>query len=226
MDPMAMLALATVVFLATHYVASTPIRSLLVRGLGDNGYLGLHSLVSLVTLVWMIWAYAKTPFDRVWVGDEFKAWMLLLMPVSLVLVVCGLSIRNPTAVRQGNALKSMSEPHGILRVTRHPLMWGIAIWAFMHLVTRGDTASFIFFGGLLLLALSGSVMIDRRMDRNFGVDWMRFAAKTSNVPFAAIVQGRNQFKFEEIGWSRVVAGLALYVVLMALHPYVIGTRAY
>ena len=226
MDPMAMLALATVVFLATHYVASTPIRSLLVRGLGDNVYLGLYSLVSLVTLVWMIWAYARTPLERLWIGDEFKAWVWLLMPVSLVLVVCGLSIRNPTAVRQGNALKSMSEPRGILRVTRHPLMWGIAIWAFMHLVTRGDAAAIIFFGGLLLLALSGSVLIDRRMDRNFGVDWTRFSAKTSSIPFAAIVQGRNQFRFEEIGWRRVGAGLALFVVLMVLHPYLIGTRAY
>ena len=226
MDPMATLALATVVFLATHYVASTPIRSVLVRGLGDNGYLGLYSLVSLVTLVWMIWAYAKTPLDRIWIGDEFKAWMLLLMPVSLVFVVCGLSIRNPTAVRQGNALKSTGEPRGILRVTRHPLMWGIAIWAFLHMITRGDAASIIFFGALLLLGVSGAALIDLRMAKNFGADWTRFAAKTSNVPFAAIVQGRNQFKFEEIGWWRVLAGLALYVVLMYLHPYVIGTRAY
>jgi uncharacterized membrane protein len=87
MDPMAMLGLATVVFLATHYVASTPVRSVLVRGLGDRIYLGLYSLVALVTLVWMIWAYTQAPFDRIWYGDEFKAWMLLLMPLSLIFLV-------------------------------------------------------------------------------------------------------------------------------------------
>ena len=226
MDPMAMLALATAVFLLTHYVASTPIRSVLVRGLGDKIYVGLYSLAALVTLVWMIWAYTKAPLDRIWYGDEFKAWMLLLMPLSLVFLVCGLTVRNPTAVGQGTGLKTMSEPRGILRVTRHPLMWAISIWAFLHLVTRGDSASIIFFGGLLLLAVSGPVLIDWRMDRNFGVDWTRFAAKTSNVPFAAIVQGRNQFKFEEIGWWKILGGIALYVVLIILHPYVIGTRAY
>ena len=226
MDPMAMLALATVVFLATHYVASTPVRSVLVRGLGDRIYLGLYSLVSLVTLAWMIWAYAKAPLDRIWYGDEFRAWMPLLMPVALVLLVCGLTVRNPTAVGQGTGLKTMSEPRGILRVTRHPLMWAISIWSFLHLVTRGDSASIIFFGGLLLLAVSGPILIDWRMDRTFGVDWMRFAAKTSNVPFAAIVQGRNQFRFEEIGWWKVLSGIALYVGLILLHPYVIGTRAY
>jgi len=226
MDPMAMLALATAVFLATHYVASTPVRSVLVRGLGDKIYAGLYSLVALVTLVWMIWAYTKAPLERIWYGDEFKAWMLLLMPLSLVLLVCGLTVRNPTAVGQGTGLKTMSEPRGILRVTRHPLMWAISIWAFLHLVTRGDSASIIFFGGLLLLAVSGPVLIDWRMDRNFGVDWTRFAAKTSNIPFAAIIQGRNQFRFEEIGWLKVLGGIALYIVLIVLHPYVIGTRAY
>jgi uncharacterized membrane protein len=152
--------------------------------------------------------------------------MLLLMPLSLVLLVCGLTVRNPTAVGQGAGLKTMSEPRGILRVTRHPLMWAISIWSFLHLVTRGDSASIIFFGGLLLLAVSGPLLIDWRMDRNFGVDWMRFAAKTSNVPFAAIIQGRNQFRFEEIGWWKVLSGIALCVVLIILHPYVIGTRAY
>ena len=88
MDPMAMLALATVVFLVTHYVSSTPLRSGLVAVLGENIYLGLYTLVSLATLGWMIWAYVKAPYERVWVGDEFKVWAVVLMPVSLVLIAC------------------------------------------------------------------------------------------------------------------------------------------
>jgi len=80
MDPMAMLALATVVFLATHYVSSTPLRSGLVALLGENTYLVLYTFVSLVTLAWMIWAYVKAPYERLWVGDEFKAWAVVLMP--------------------------------------------------------------------------------------------------------------------------------------------------
>ncbi len=67
---------------------------------------------------------------------------------------------------------------------------------------------------------------DARKNRMVGVDWQRFASTTSNVPFAAIVQGRNQFRFEEIGWSKVLAGLALYFVLVFLHPYLFGARPY
>ena len=226
MDPMASLALATIVFLATHYVSSTPIRTGLVRLLGENVYIGFYVAVSLIALGWMIFAYARAPYQRLWLGEEFRAWAVVLMPVSLVLIACGLLARNPSAVRQESALRSMGEPRGILCVTRHPIMWGIALWAALHLIARGDSASVIFFGGLLLLALSGTVLIDARKDRMIGVDWQRYAAVTSNIPFAAILHGRNKFRFDEIGWSKVLTGLALYLVLIFLHPYLFGARPY
>lgn len=226
MDPMAMLALATVVFLATHYVSSTPLRSELVGILGENAYLGLYTLVSLAMLGWMIWAYIKAPYERLWWGDEFRVWAVVLMPVSLLFLVCGLLTPNPSAVRQESKLRSMGEPRGILRVTRHPVLWGIALWAWVHLVSRGDAASLIFFGGFLLLAISGTVLQDARKNKAVGVDWQRFAGVTSNVPFAAIFQGRNKFRFGEIGWRNVVVALALYFVLIFVHPYLFGARPY
>jgi uncharacterized membrane protein len=226
MDPMAMLALATVVFLLTHYISSTPLRSGLVVVLGENGYLGFYTLISFATLGWTIWAYIRAPYERLWVGDEFKVWAVVLMPVSLVLIACGALIRNPSAVRQERAVRYMDEPRGILRVTRHPILWGIALWAAVHLIARGDMASVILFGAMLLLAVSGTVLQDRRKERTIGVDWQRFVSVTSNVPFAAIIGGRNQFRFDEIGWRKVFAGLALYLVLVFLHPYLFGARPY
>src|SRR6266478_1383354 len=106
MDPIAMLALAAVVFFITHYVPSTPLRSGLVALLGEIAYLGLYTLVSLATLAWMIWAYVEAPYERLWVGDEFKMWAVALMPVSLVLIASGALTRNPSAVRQESALRT------------------------------------------------------------------------------------------------------------------------
>lgn len=226
MDPMATLALATVVFLATHYVSSTPLRPGLVSVLGDNIYLGLYTAVSLVALGWMIWAYSRAPFERLWWADEFKAWAIVFMPVSFVLLACGLLSQSPSAVRQEDTLRSLRDARGILRVTRHPVQWSIALWALLHLVARGDAASAIFFGGFALLSISGTMLIDARKARTIGADWQRFAATTSNIPFAAIIQGRNRFRFEEIGWQRVLAGLAIYFVLLFAHPYLFGVRPY
>jgi len=226
MDPMVMLVVAVAVFLATHWVSSTPLRPGLVAMLGENAYLGVYSLVSLAALGWMIWAYARAPYVRWWVGDEFKVWAVVLMPVSLVMIVAGGLSKNPSAVRQEGLLRSLGEPRGILRVTRHPIQWGIALWALLHLIARGDAASVIFFGGFALLSILGTILIDARKDRAIGVDWQRFASVTSNFPFAAIIQGRNQFRFDEIGWKKVLIGLALYLVLVFLHPYLFGARPY
>jgi uncharacterized membrane protein len=224
MSPTAVLALAAAVFLLTHFVPSTPLRGALVRSLGERAYLGLYTVLALATIAWMIWAFARAPYVPLWSGDEFKAWALLIMPLALVLLACGVTSPNPTAVRQEAALRSTNDPAGILRVTRHPVMWAIGLWALVHLAARGDEASVIFFGTFALLAFLGTVLIDARKRRTLGIEWTRFADVTSNVPFGAILRGRNRLRVEEIGWWRLGLGLALYVVLLLAHPWLFGVR--
>jgi uncharacterized membrane protein len=151
---------------------------------------------------------------------------LAAMPVALVLVVAAVSSRNPTAVMQAGALKSAEPARGIIRVTRHPMMWGVMLWAAAHVLARGGLAAAVFFGGFFVLAALGTVAIDARKRDALGEDWKRFAAVTSNVPFGAIVAGRNRFAAEEFGWRRLVVAVAAYVALLAAHPLVFGARPY
>lgn len=223
MNSIAELAVATAAFLATHVVPSTRLRAALVARLGQRAYLGLYSVVALATLVWMVWAYRGAPSLPLWAGWRYAP--LLLMPFALVLLVAGYFSPNPTSIMQGRTPRSAASARGMLRVTRHPLMWAIALWALAHVLARGDVKALIFFGGLLLLALVGPVLIDRRRAA-LGEDWRRFVAATSNVPFTAILQGRNRFVAREIGYTRPLIGLALFIVLLLLHPYVFGVRPY
>ena len=41
-------------------------------------------------------------------------------------------------------------PRGMIRVTRHPMLWSFAIWAAVHILGNGDTASIVFFGAILI----------------------------------------------------------------------------
>ena len=79
----------------------------------------------------------------------------------------------------------------MLRITRHPFLWGVALWAAGHLMVNGDLASLILFGSLLVLAVFGTGSIDAKRRRALGEKWDAFAAKTSAVPFAAIAAGRQ-----------------------------------
>lgn len=226
MDPIAHLALASLVFLATHFVTSTPLRQPLIEAIGERGYLGAYSAVSFVTIAWMMWAYGRAPSAVLWQIPGVKLWPLAVMPFALVLVAAGVMTRNPSAVGQAGALKGEEPARGIIRVTRHPVMWGIALWAGVHVLARGDAASLVFFGSFLVLALAGTKLIDARKADSLGDDWARFAAVTSNVPFTAIVEGRNRFSAGEIGAKRVGMGLALYALVILLHPWLFGVRAY
>ena len=210
---MTTLVAATLVFLATHFIASTPLRPLLVNAIGEWPYRGAYSLVALVTLAWMGWAFANAPREPLWVG--IREMPYLVMPLAFMLIACGYG-RNPTMVGADRLLKSEDPARGIIRITRHPIMWGIMLWAASHILARGDLRSLIFFGGLLLVAALGTILMDARKRRN--PDFARFAAVSSNVPFAAVAQGRNRIVWREIGWIRPAAGLALFFVVLLVHP--------
>lgn len=210
---MTTLVAATIVFLATHFITSTPLRPFLVNTMGEWPYRGAYSLVALATLVWMGWAYGNAPREMLFTG--WREAPYFAMPIAFVLIACGYG-RNPTMVGADKLLKSEDPARGIIRITRHPIMWGIMLWAASHILARGDLRSLIFFGGLLAVAGAGTLLMDARKKSN--PDWARFAAVSSNVPFVAIAQNRNRIRWREIGWVRPAAGLAVFFLVLLVHP--------
>jgi uncharacterized membrane protein len=223
-EPLGQLTVATLAFVATHFASSTPLRGAIAGAIGEKAWLGLYSLVAFATLGWMAWAYGKAPLQPLWPG--LRLVPLAVMPIALVLLVGGLMARNPTAVMQERAMRSADPARGVIRVTRHPVMWAILLWATAHVLARGDLASLVFFGGFLVVAALGTVLIDARKRAALGEDWTRFAAATSNIPFGAIAAGRNRFVVAEIGWRVVVVALVAYVALLGTHAYIFGAQPY
>lgn len=207
------LVIATAAFLAAHFVASTPLRARLVAAMGEWPYRGLYSVIAFVTLAWMIWAYATAEPDHLWTGARMPPY--IVMPLAFVLLACGYW-RNPTMVGADKLLKSSEPARGVIRITRHPIMWALMLWAGSHILARGDAKALVFFGGFLLLAALGTLLVDARKKSN--PDWERFAAVTSNIPFVAIAQGRNRIAWREIGWLRPAVGLLAYFGVLLVHP--------
>jgi uncharacterized membrane protein len=222
------LVVAAVVLLATHYgISSTPLRAWLVGRIGERPYLALYSLIALGAVIWLIVAYRRAPYVELWPAATWSAWVpLLVMPFALLLLVCSISTLNPTAVGSADTLDQAEPARGVLRVTRHPFMWGAALWALAHLVPNGDAASLVLFGTFAVLGLFGTLLIDHKFRVRRGAEWQRFAAVSSNLPFAAILAGRQHLVPTEIGWLRAGIALALYVVLLAMHPWLFGLSAF
>jgi uncharacterized membrane protein len=223
---MASLLLAALFFIGIHLgIAGTTLRDRAIALLGRGGYMALFSLASLAGILWLVLAYRHAPYLATWgMLAEWKPVAIALMLPSALLVVIGLTTPNPTSVAQEERLDQ--PPQGIVRVTRHPFLIGVGLWALIHLIGNGDAASLVFFATWIIVALAGTVSIDAKRRRALGGRWESFAAATSILPFAAIAAGRNVFRPGEIGLWRWAAALVVYGLMLGGHAAVIGVSPF
>jgi uncharacterized membrane protein len=218
------LIVAALFLIGTHFgLASSGLRAELVGRVGEPVYRGLYSLLAIVALAWLVVAWRAAPLIPIWTtGAAVRHLALALMPLAFLLVVCAVTAANPTVVGQKPDPDAKSPAIGIIRVTRHPFMWGVALWAILHLAANGDEASVIFFGSILVLALVGTLRIDARRTRENAPGLGVFLQSTSNLPFAAILERRQPLRPSEIGLWRLALALGLYVAFFWLHPWLFG----
>lgn len=218
------LFLACALFVAIHVVVSgTALRGVIVAVIGERPYLGVFSLASLAAVAWMALAYGEAPYIELWIaGAGLRHAALLLVLIATVFATLGLATPNPTAAGAEKLLRRENPATGVIKVTRHPLMWGIAIWAFAHLLVNGHAAALLLFGSLMVLAAFGPLLIDARHAKRDPAAWARLAAESSWLPFAALLQRRARVTMREIGWWRLGLAVVVYLALFYLHPLVIG----
>ncbi|HEX4895568.1 MAG TPA: NnrU family protein [Solimonas sp.] len=220
---MTTLALAAAAFAAMHLlIAGTRVRDALVARLGEKTYLGAFSLASAAVLGWLIWAYAGARQPALTPLLELRWLAAVLVFVAFTLIVLGLATPGPTVVGGEKLLTREDPARGIHRITRHPFLWGVALWALVHLAFNPERANLVFFGTFALVAIVGTFSIDAKRERRFEDAWRRYARLTSNLPFVAIAQGRNRLVLAELGWGKLAAAVAAYAAFVALHGRFFG----
>jgi uncharacterized membrane protein len=228
---MTSLLAAAAFFILLHLLVSgTRLRDALIARIGQGPYMGAFVLASFAGLGWLGFGFAQArgePWNVAYWGvtPTTRHVQLGLQLLAMLLIVPGLTTPNPTSVRQEGALERPDVVKGMLRITRHPFLWGVAIWAVGHLSVNGERASLVLFGSMLFLALFGTASIDAKRRRVLGATWDGFAAQTSNVPFAAILAGRQKLNLGEIGWARPLAAVAVWAALTWGHGRLFGVPA-
>lgn len=214
---------AAAIFVGTHFLLSHPLRRPLVGAIGENAFLGIYSSVAFVTLGATIWAYrAATITSPLWnVGGGLWAVSTILMLVASILLL-GSLVRNP-ALAGASASAGTAEARGVYGVTRHPMMWAFAIWGMSRILIYPIAKNVILSGSIVVLALVGAALQDRKKANLDPEGWRAWQARTSYLPFAAIAAGRT--KLGSFGVHALGGGLVTWLVATWAHIPLAGWPA-
>ncbi len=109
---------------------------------------------------------------------------------------------------------------GIMRVTRHPQAIGQIIWCIAHSLWIGSSFTLVTSFGLICHHLFAIWHGDKRLEFKFGEEFYKFRESTSIIPFLAIIEGRQVFKFREYFKLSQLGILIAIIVLWTSHKYI------
>lgn len=138
---MLILVIGLIVFLGAHSVriVASDWRQRQIARLGEARWKGLHSLVSIVGLVLVVWGYGlarATPVE-LWSPPPWTRHVASLFTlVSFVLLAAAYVPRTRIKAAIG-----------------HPMVAGVKLWAFAHLISNGRLADVVLFGAFLAWAV-------------------------------------------------------------------------
>ncbi|HVZ30429.1 MAG TPA: NnrU family protein [Asticcacaulis sp.] len=226
------LALACAFFLSIHVMISgTAFKDQIISGIGKIAYYVLFCLFSVIGLIWMCVAFAVAVGNQDGLDHTFwtaPTWLrviaLVANFVAFLLITLGVFTPSPTNLL---ALRKLPDKtvYGVIRISRHPILAGIGLWAFAHLVCNGNLAAWLFFGSLLALCALGANNIDRKRLAMMGETYNSIKKRTSIIPFVAIIEGRTAFVPEELGYAKMLLAASAFSVFAVLHEFLFSLRA-
>ena len=219
-QPLVSLIAASTAFVGLHFALSHPLRAPLVSRIGENGFLGLYSLLSLAAFAWMILAFREVGpgGSPLWNGMGEVMWIIatVVMFFASVLLV-GSYVRNPAMPGPKAAALAAQAPHGVFHITRHPMMWSFALWAAIHIMLSPTPRQLVLAGSLGFLALVGAHMQDRKKEQLMGEAWKGWEAQTSYWPRLG--------SFARAGTTAWIGGTLIWLAASYAHIHANGIPA-
>lgn len=215
---------ACIAFVGFHFLLSHPLRKPIVGKIGEAPFLGLYSLIALLSFGWMILAFRAIPPEPLWWDAGDLGWGIAsaAMLVGSILFA-GSLIGNPALPNPTGAAPVIHDPRGVFAITRHPMMWGFAIWALVHFAVFPTAANAVLTATILILALLGAALQDRKKEALQPHAWPDWEARTAFFPFAAQFAGRRRWTFGNA--TAILGGVALWLVATWAHVPLGGAMA-
>ena len=198
------------------------------KRLGSRLYRILFALVSLPLAVVLIIYFFNHRYDglQLWQVQGLpgiQAFVWILSAISFIfLYPATFNLLEIAAIQKPQV--HLFET-GIIRITRHPQMVGQVIWCIAHTLWIGTTFTLLTSVGLVLHHLFAVWHGDRRLLARYGEAFEVVKARTSVIPFLAILQGHQTLKWEEFVRPAYLGVLVFILLLWWVHPLLIQATA-
>ena len=218
-----LLILFSAAFAITHLgLSHGGVRAGLVRQLGPMRFRLLYSAVALGTFApAAVIAFRERHLGPVlWELNPLLVTILasILMLAAILLIV--LSLANPSP---SSMLPARPEARGVLRVTRHPMNMGWALFGIAHLLGNSTLGDVSFFGlCFVVVGLIGPFHMDSRKKAERGEVFAAFLQQTSVLPFLAVVSRRQKLVLSEIPLPMTIIAVAVWIALFVFHGRLFG----
>jgi uncharacterized membrane protein len=193
--------------------------------MGSRLYRILFALVSLPLAVVLIIYFFNHRYDglQLWqvqgiAGIRSMVWILSALSF-LFLYPATFNLLEIAAIQKPQV--HLFET-GIMRITRHPQMVGQVIWCIAHTLWIGTTFTLLTSVGLILHHLFAVWHGDKRLLARYGDAFEVAKARTSVIPFLAILQGRQTLKLEEFVRPAYLGVTVFILLLWWAHPFLIA----
>jgi uncharacterized membrane protein len=181
--------LGLVLFLGAHtFTTARGLRAVVNAAMGESGYKIGYALVSLAGLALIVWGFANyraTGWTLIWSPPRLLKHLNVALMLPAVILVVAAYLRGR-----------------IYAAVKHPMLAGVKLWAFGHLLANGDLGGIILFGSFLAWAVYDRISLKRRADPG-----------SPPIPVGGVTNDL----------IAIVVGIVVYLALaFAFHPVVIG----
>lgn len=215
-DLIALIA-ANAAFVGSHFAMSHPLRAPMVRALGEKGFSLAYTAVSFATLAWVYFAFIAAPGADLPGSGEIGWIAATIITLPAMILLAGSLAGNPALPTPMAEQQARAEPKGVFRVTRHPMMWAIGLWALSHMVLFWSTRTMITALAMGILALVGARLQDGKKAILMGDAWAEWSSRTSYWPRIG--------QLFTVGAVPLVAGTALWLGFSWWHLWSAGIPA-
>src|SRR5262245_36315911 len=222
-------ALLAIAFVGSHIgLAAQPVRSRLVARFGEWGFRWIFSGVAATSFALLVVASAghrtEGPAGLALGAHPALRWPLVSIVVLGIVTMVGGFARYTGGPYDVVSPGPARPPRGLERVTRHPFLTGVALFAGAHALLATHLVSTLAMLALATLAVVGAYHQDAKLRGSRGAPFAAYVASTSAVPFAAILAGRQRLVWRELPWGALLAGGMVAAGLRSVHADIFAHR--